>query len=304
MRTYTYDAFNRTKTVQYSDGTPTVTYTYDEGGAAAFAAGRLTKIAEGSNTQTFAYDNLGRVTSVTHTIDGTSYVVKYGYNVAGEQTTITYPSNRVVTTAVDSIGRISSVSDGTTTFTNNFGYDAAGNVLGFAFGNGVQATYGYNDHLQISSIKYAKSPGELRFTYDYTTPSSPANNGQIQTLHFINNGVEDPTRSENFTYDSLGRLSTAQTARVDSTSGTWSLKWDYDRLGNRTAQTLVGGNVSVGPFQLSIDPNTNRITNTGFQYDAAGNLTNDSLHSFAYDGANRITTAGRAAQRKRLLDGT
>jgi len=35
----------------------------------------------------------------------------------------------------------------------------------------------------------------------------------------------------------------------------------------------------------------NQITNPGFSYDAAGNLTSDGANSYAYDGESRIKTA-------------
>jgi RHS repeat-associated protein len=41
--------------------------------------------------------------------------------------------------------------------------------------------------------------------------------------------------------------------------------------------------------QLSVDQNTNRINTSGYGYDAAGNMTNDSLHTYAFDAENRIT---------------
>ena len=59
--------------------------------------------------------------------------------------------------------------------------------------------------------------------------------------------------------------------------GTWRLEWDYDRFGNRRNQTLTGGNTSITQPQLNISETTNRITDAGYAYDAAGNLTNDSL---------------------------
>ncbi|MGH9555531.1 MAG: hypothetical protein ACRD2Y_06880 [Terriglobales bacterium] len=34
---------------------------------------------------------------------------------------------------------------------------------------------------------------------------------------------------------------------------------------------------------------TNRITTPGYAYDAAGNMTNDSLHTYTYDAENRMT---------------
>lgn len=125
----------------------------------------------------------------------------------------------------------------------------------------------------------------LNLTYDYGT----SNNGQIQAVHYYTSpGTEDATKSEYFSYDLWARLNAAHTGTVNSTTG-WSLQWIYDRLGNRTQQNIVGGNpTGLGQPQFSIDANTNRITSSGFQYDAAGNLLSDSLYTSAYDGANRV----------------
>ncbi len=293
-KTLTYDGINRLTGAAYSDGTtPGVSYAYDTGGAAAFALTRVIKITEGSNSQTLSYDNLGRTISVSQIVDGTPYLTQYGYNLASQLTSITYPTGRLVTQNVDAIGRLSSISDSSpTTYLNNLSYNAAGETLALTLGNQVQGAFTYNDHLQISSLRYFKtgaSSDALNLSYDYTT-GAPGNNGQIQAAHFYTSpGTEDATKSEYFVYDPFARLSAAHTGTVNSTPGTWSLQWIYDRLGNRLSQTLVGGNVAVGQPQLTIDPNTNRITNTGFQYDAAGNMTNDAVNAYSYDGANRLT---------------
>ncbi len=123
--------------------------------------------------------------------------------------------------------------------------------------------------------------------YDYGTN----NNGQIQAVHYYTSpGVEDSRGSEYFSYDPWLRLSAAHTGTVSqNTPYTWSLQWGYDRFGNRLSQTLVDGNVSIGQPLFSVDPATNRITNTGYSYDAAGNMTNDSVNAYSYDGANRLT---------------
>lgn len=39
--------------------------------------------------------------------------------------------------------------------------------------------------------------------------------------------------------------------------------------------------------EVAVDSTTNRIV--GLQYDAAGNLTNDGMHSYTYDAENRLT---------------
>ena len=300
LKTFSYDGINRPIGVAYSDGTPSVTYQYDTGGQTAFALGRLTKILEGpTNSQTFTYDNFGRIKSISHVIDSTTYLVQYAYNLASDLSSITYPSNRVVTQNYDAMGRLCAVgASGSTcttgtTYLNGLTYNAAGETLGLTMGNGVQGTFSYNDHLQVATLRYFKgSTDMLNLAYDYTT-GVPGNNGQIQAVHYYTSpGVEDPTKSENFTYDNWGRLSTAHTTTVNSTAGTWSLQWAYDRLGNRTLQTLVGGNVTIGQPQFAIDSNTNRII--GYCYDAAGNLLDEGTcpagtHHYSYDGANRLT---------------
>ena len=58
----------------------------------------------------------------------------------------------------------------------------------------------------------------------------------------------------------------------------WSQTNSYDRYGNRS---IVGGG-------LSFNTTNNRITNAGYVYDSAGNLTNDGLLSYGFDGENKI----------------
>jgi RHS repeat-associated protein len=323
VKNFTYDGLNRITGVRYSNisggadpfNTPPVTYTYDTGGAAAFALNRLTKITEGPatptpvNSHTFTYDKLGRILTDSQSIDQHTYLIQYAYNLIGEITSITYPSGRVVLQNYDAIGRVCAIgatgSNCTTgtRYLNSPTYNAAGETLSLTLGNGVQGAFTYNDHLQLASLRYFKTSTEiLNLSYDYTT-GVPGNNGQIQKMHYFTTpGVEDLTKSENFTYDNLGRLSAAQTGVVNSTAGakTWSLQWVYDRLGNRTGQSMVAGDptlpVSVSNF--AIDPATNRIV--GYCYDDAGNLLDDANcpvgnHKYTYDGANRLTKINTSA---------
>ena len=293
VKTLTYDGINRPTGYSFSDGTPSVAYAYDSGGAAAFALGRLTSTTENSNSEVYAYDNLGHITSVNHTIDGTHYITQFGYNLFGRLSTTTYPSGRVVTANYDAIGRTASIVSGSTTYLSGISYTPAGRPAGFTLGNNIQGAFIYNDHLQLQSLRYFKTgltPDPLNLSYDYTSTAQPNNNGQIQAIHYFTQpSVEDQTKSETFTYDPWFRLSAAQTISVSSgIAGTWSLQWGYDRLGNRLSQTLVGGNISVNQPLFSVSTSTNRITNSGYQYDAAGNLTNDSVNAYAYDGAGRL----------------
>jgi RHS repeat-associated protein len=310
IKTFTYnDPLNRITGVSYSDNiTPSVTYTYDFGGQAAFALGRLTKITEDvstattPNAQTFTYDNLGRVATITHTIAGANYAVTYGYNAAGQTTSIKYPSGRIVNPGYDGVGRLAQVADATNpspyVSVNSADYNGAGEIKKLVLGNGITGLLDYNDHLQMSTIRYYNPTAPtgtadvLNLSYDYTSTAQPNNNGQIQAIHYYTlPGTEDRTRSESFTYDAWNRLRQAQTLDT-SAPNTWNLNWGYDRLGNRLSQTLVAGTISVGQPSFVVDPLTNYIT--GYCYDAAGNLLDETAcptgtHTYTYDGADRLT---------------
>jgi RHS repeat-associated protein len=164
-------------------------------------------------------------------------------------------------------------------------YILAGQIRQFTYGNGVAATFTYNQRLQLASLRYVNGSTDLlNLAYDY----GAQNNGQIKKITYHTSpGVEDQTKSQEYTYDAWSRLRMARTTDITQPS-TWRLEWDYDRFGNRRNQNLTDGNTSVTTPQLSISATTNRIDTPGYVYDAAGNLTNDSLHAYTYDGENRI----------------
>lgn len=309
-KTFTYnDPLNRLTGVSYSDNsTPAVTYSYDGIGQQQFALGRLTKITEDvstastPNAQSFTYDNLGRITQVAYTIAGTNYPVTYAYNAAGQMTSMTYPSGRIVRPGYDGVGRLAQVADtvNPTPYLsiNSSDYNGAGEIKKLLLGNGITGQFSYNDHLQIATIRYYNPSAPtgtadvLNLSYDYTSTAQPNNNGQIQAIHYYTvPGSEDQTQSESFTYDAWSRL--RQTQTLNSTAAnTWNMNWSYDRLGNRLSQSGTG-TATVSQPAFSIDSNTNRII--GYCYDNAGNLTDEnscpaagSPHKYTYDGANRL----------------
>jgi RHS repeat-associated protein len=129
----------------------------------------------------------------------------------------------------------------------------------------------------LSSCTASVPSGNL---LDLTTGFSygSADNGSV--MSWAAAGQQSFNRS--YSYDGVNRLST-MSAPGDTCSG---LSWSYDQWGNRTAQTVTGG--TCGSSQLTFN-SSNRVTNTGFQYDAAGNMTHDASHSYTYDAENRIT---------------
>jgi RHS repeat-associated protein len=298
-----YDGLNRLSGITYTGdpfNTAAVVYQYDSGGQAAFANDRITKISDGANSQTFTYDNLGRITSVSNLINGTPYPVGYSYNAASQVGSITYPTGRVVYDNYDAVGRPQTVYNGGVAQLTVNSYNGAMEPTSIAYPNNVKGDFQYNDHLQVSTLRYynptapAGTPDVLNLSYDYTSASQTNNNGQIQAVHYFTTpGVEDQTKSESFSYDPWLRLSQAQTLN-QTADKTWNLQWTYDRLGNRLSQGGTGNNVTIGTPSFTVDSGTNRII--GYCYDNAGNLTDETgcpasgnPHRYSYDGANRLT---------------
>ncbi len=309
VTTYGYDNLNRLSTISYNVGstgvpaTPGVTFTYDQGGAAVFALGRLTSMTDGVGSETYTYNNLGEMTGLQKVINGTTYPLSYAYNFAGELSSITYPSNRAVQQNLDNIGRLSSITDTlnsvNTTRASGFAYNPAFQVTGFNYGNGVAAAFGYTqDRFLLQSLAYTNGATTLfSANYWYKTdstncPSAPAgNNGQIQC---ITDNV-DSGRSATFTYDALYRLSTAAT--TGSTSyPQWGLSWAYDQYGNRLNQTQTAGSPPQNSLSFA-NPGgaqTNRPDNMCF--DVSGNLMTETSVSpcppsnptYTYDAENRL----------------
>jgi RHS repeat-associated protein len=281
--TYGYDALNRLTTRSYSDGTPTVTYTYDSV-SVTNSKTRLTSVSSSVSANNYtAYDALGRVTTANQVTDGQTYSMSYGYNLAGGRTSTTYPSGRVITTGYDDAGRLAGVRDqasgtyyaggASTDATNRIQYAPHGQVSVMKLGNALWEHTNFNNRLQPAEIGLGTSSTStsiLGVTYNYGTTN---NNGNLLSVSYAGGGL---SYTQSFGYDALNRLTTS------SESGSaWSQTNVYDLYGNR--QIDFGG----GNYNLTFNT-SNRITTPGYSYDAAGNLTNDTVHTYAYDAQNKI----------------
>jgi RHS repeat-associated protein len=292
ITTYSYDTMNRPYQISYNIGTtgvaPTPTITYAFGTSASqLNNGRLLTLTDGLGTTTNTYDNLARTTQVQHVINGSTYTIGYQYNLNGEVTSLTYPSSRVVQRAYDAIGRLSSITNGSTTYANSYSYNSSFVPTSFAYGNGVAATLGYSpDRLQLQSLSYKGT--STVFSTAYSRSQNGGNNGQITG---ITDSV-DSGRSVAYTYDALGRISTALTTG-DTNYPQWGLSWTYDRYGNRLSQSVTAG--TAPSSSVVVNAANNQITTAGYSYDANGNQTNDAVNSLAYDGENRLVSSSGSA---------
>jgi len=164
--------------------------------------------------------------------------------------------------------------------------------------------FGYDaNRMQLTSQKAGTvSPytNRMNLTYSYAATagqmgsgSTAGNAGQLMAVSGTINGT---TESAAYTYDNLGRLVTSNQTSNGSSA---QRRFAYDRWGNRTGMwdaTSGGTQIqSISLVQSGGVPNNQiaSVTSGGtvnYTYDAAGNVTNDGVHSYSYDSENRLVS--------------
>jgi RHS repeat-associated protein len=190
---YAYDAANRQMKVSYSEeATPDAEFTYDKDG-------NLVAMSDGTGESSYEYDQLGRLVEAE---DGNGDVVGYAYDLANQQTGVTYPNGKAVSRAFDKAGRLKSVADWLGN-TASFAYDADSNLTATTFPEGTANLdeYGY-DHAGRMSTVTMKRGSEVLAALGYTRDKV----GQIEGL--TSEGLPGP-EEESFAYDENDRLTEA-----------------------------------------------------------------------------------------------
>jgi RHS repeat-associated protein len=306
--TYTYDSLSRLTGKSYSNGQGSVTLQYDQGGAGAFALTRLTTVTDPSGSETYTYDQVGRVTQVQKTIGTTTFPIGYQYDPGNYLTQITYPSGRVVQQSLDNIGRLQTVSSSGTNYVSvpsTNGYNAAGQILTFTYGNGVAANFSYSPlRQQLQSLSYTSGSNtlfSLNYYYQYDATNciggNSANDGQIACV----SDAVDSGRNVAYGYDALARLTTAST-KGSSGYAAWGMSEGFDRYGNRLNQSQTAGSPPTNSLTFATTPAppanppggayTNRPD--GFSFDASGNMLNDGNNNLSFNAENCLITAANS----------
>jgi RHS repeat-associated protein len=133
----------------------------------------------------------------------------------------------------------------------------------------------------------------LNLAYSYAQSSH--NNGNIATQ---TNNV-DTGRTQNYTYDNLNRLLTAQT-QATSGADCWGQSFGNnatpptmatDALANLFYASSTQCSSPQPRFTMNPSPYNNEFTGTGISYDLDGNNTADTVYSYTFDAESRIITA-------------
>jgi len=284
---YVYDALNRVTLITFHDGSKQA-YAYDQG---ANGFGRLASINETNpaNQQTslivYGYDQKGRVTSETRTVNGVAYTLAHAYDGSGRLTGMTYPSGRAVAYTLDALGRVAQV---TTTkdsqslvVVQNVQYHPFGGAKSWTLGNGQIYSRTVDQDGRIASYTL----GAANYTIGFDAAS------RITAIG-----------ANTYGYDSLDRLSSAILPSSNFAYG-------YDAVGNRLTKT-IGANTDTYTYGST----SNRIASLtpfgsplrSFTFDANGSTTSDGLNTYAYDTRGRmvqaVSTAGTTSYQVNALE--
>jgi YD repeat-containing protein len=152
-----YDALQRPTRKTYTDGTPGVTYTYDQG---PNAFGRLTSIATADSTTTYSgYDPLGRIGSSSQVTNGASYNFSYTYDLADNVRSLMLPTGRILSYGVDAAGRTATVSGlfawQPRTYLSQITYAPNGASRQWQLGNGLWTGVGFNSRHRVAVVPWS-----------------------------------------------------------------------------------------------------------------------------------------------------
>lgn len=247
------------------------------------ATGRRTGFTDASGTSTWTWDSLGRRTSVK---DGSNKTVSYGYDLADQQTSITYPGGtNKVTRHYDAAGRIDWIQDYKSNKTT-FAYDADSNLKTVTRPgtSGLIDSFSYSPTQQVIGIKTAKGTSTLA-EFSYTRDGSDF----VATSATV--GIAEPAQSN--VYDDLGRLTATGPAGGP-------IPYVYDPTGNLTQRgtsSLTYDDTDQLCWQTSAVQSQGTCSNvpsgaTTFRYDPSGNRTarvaSGTTTTYSYDDANQL----------------
>ncbi|MEQ1503073.1 MAG: SpvB/TcaC N-terminal domain-containing protein [Myxococcota bacterium] len=245
-----------------------------------FARGRPVQVDDPAGRVTLGYDFRGRTVAQTRQVladitvdadwdadpalDPERFTVATSYDALDRVTSEVAPDGSITTRAYDEGGRLVTVAvalRGTapaTSFVDHIAYDARGQRLSIAYGNGTSTTYAYDPHrfwlTRLHTVRGATALQDLRYTLDAAGNLVEIRDDAQQTEFFANAQVT-PTRT--FAYDARYRLVQATGREKVDQRQTTAFYADY-----------AG---AVGTIPDPSDPALRQYTQS-YRYDAVGNL--------------------------------
>ncbi|MET9081131.1 RHS repeat-associated core domain-containing protein [Streptomyces sp. NPDC004237] len=276
-----------------------------------------------SERTSYGYDdgNLASTVDPRGNVDGAdpaAYTWKYGYDEAGNPTSVTDPLGHTHTTGYDEVGNIASVTDALNKSTvyeydelnrltkvtapdtgpTSFTYNAAGFLDTSTDGNTHTTVYGYNAEGQLTSVKNPLSK-TVSYEYDVDGNRTKYTNARTQTITTTVDARNLPTKiaysdgtpTESYGYDDASRLTS-----VTDATGSRTLTYDDD---DKILSITSPG--ATKPFSYAWNTNDTLKSRTypdgratSYTYDKVGRTktqtTNSKAVTYDYDKAGNLTS--------------
>ena len=294
---HSYDNLDRlTSTVLSQPGQANQTYgwTYDQtGGMYTNGMGRLTSITFPEGSSSYAYDAQGRITLARQILTPNASAnpqavvqyTSYAYDSAGNLTSLTYPSGRVLNITYAN-GLPTGLTLAGSTLISDLQFAPFGGPQSW---NWVMAG-GRIAHARVfdTSGRLVRYPlGEHLRDLNYDAANRISGYTHYVAATGATTGSSAPAHNQQFAYDALGRLTQATTSQA-----TWS--YTYDANGNRTSVAINSGT----PNTYTVDPGSNRLTKLAtpaitLTHDAMGNIVSDGTYTMGYELRGRLATASQ-----------
>ena len=300
--TYTYDDANRLTKIAYPDIHYYTDFTYDEAGQrlsmkdtrGACEVGYAANCSAGTtvnDTTYYTYDDNGRLATVQTNFAATARTVSYGYDAAGNRTSITYPDSKVASYEYDELNRMDTVSASWFSGDTTYAYDAAGRLIitTLPSSTDITADYGYDAANRLVGITSADTSATIS-ALDYELDA----NGNRTQVTDVNSDVTS------YDYDGLDRLTHVAYPEGDCQS------FGYDPVGNRETLTVepqdtdpCDGTPTTTTYTYDEVDQLTEIDSVANKHDKNGNLLGINLtdptpsdDTFLYDQENRLFRTG------------
>lgn len=268
-------------------------FTYD-------ALDRLTEAKDGDSIVQLAWDSLGRLTSETqgpNPLGSSGKTVAYTSDAEGRRTKVDYPSGFDANETRDALGRLTAVTDASSTTLASLTYHGAGarrKSVTFANGNVAEHAYdGFRRTVEIA-LETSGSAALTGFAYGWDACARPTYEARSHRSG----------KGDVYAYDAAGRLASvlrdvddpaAEVASPGSEAYVTMLEFDLDDVSNRTAtkSTPDGGSTTTTTWTSNGVNAYTAVGGTTWASTDAGSLSDDGTNLYKYDGHQRLIEVRR-----------
>lgn len=274
---YTPDGQVASKRSYYPDA-PIASFSYD-------SVGNMVQMSDLSGVTSFGYDAAGRNTSITYP---TAKLLQATYTSTGRIASLSYPNGMVAGYSYDTRGRVKAMSFGGQSIT--FTYDAVGNLLSETRSNGTSSNYSYDARNLVTEISHTKG-AKVYFQATYSRdamgnvtsesgiqPLTPQVSPLARTASYNQANQVSSWNGDSYSYDPDGNLT--------GISGSRSFSAAYDQENQLVSMTRDGVTTTFtynGRGQRVKAVRGSAVTN--YHYDITGRML------FQTDGAGAITAS-------------